>query len=716
MIAPTRAVAQRPADRVADRIAALRVAEDRRGRDTLALAALFSALADPDSVVRRVAVEGLGRQERPEVSARLFAMLRDESASVRATAANAIAQSLRPVASAGRGTASDAQRRIVDSAVAAFARRVDAETSPQVRGALARSLARLPFPDSSSARKAEHVALQIAMGGSEFEEVEPKEFGMVHGLYALARQRRTLGPLDDTSVVYLSALNALAIPRLRGSGRDPETLARIRRLVWLTRAAAGIPPHPALLADSLLRAMRDPDAQVRRLVVAHLPNVSDTALRRQILDAAARDSSFLVRVEWARRFQALTGGTDCRPLIAALRDPNPHVRLAAIDVLGETCPPSDGIAARLREIIATGPSDARARRPGEVSWHARAHALVTLAQVDSASARPLVARDAAHPVWQVRMYAARAAAVVRDTQRLARLAQDSVGNVREAAIDGLAATAGHDADHVYIGALASRDDHVVLTAAKALRGTPSRSTAVPRLIEALERLSAQRRETSRDVRLELLDRIGELGYARFHPLLGKYLSDFDEAVAVRVAEIAQRQLGSRPRASPRALPYRPPPGLENVLAADTLRLRVTMSPATGGGSFVLRLRPEIAPVTVSRVLALVRSGYYNGLTWHRVVPNFVVQGGSPGMNEYVGDGPFMRDELSLESHVRGTLGISTRGRDTGDAQWFINLVDNYRLDHDYTVWAVVESGMDVVDGILEGDVMERVEVVGATGR
>ena len=58
-----------------------------------------------------------------------------------------------------------------------------------------------------------------------------------------------------------------------------------------------------------------------------------------------------------------------------------------------------------------------------------------------------------------------------------------------------------------------------------------------------------------------------------------------------------------------------------------------------------------------------------------------------------------------------TLGISTRGRDTGDAQWFINLVDNHRLDHDYTVFARVVSGFDVVDRILEGDVMQSVRIV-----
>jgi cyclophilin family peptidyl-prolyl cis-trans isomerase len=92
-----------------------------------------------------------------------------------------------------------------------------------------------------------------------------------------------------------------------------------------------------------------------------------------------------------------------------------------------------------------------------------------------------------------------------------------------------------------------------------------------------------------------------------------------------------------------------------------------------------------------------------------VAPNFVIQGGSPGANEYAGEPHYMRDEVGL--HYRGTVGISTRGRDTGDAQIFVNLIDSPRLDHNYTVFGTVVAGMDVVDNILEGDVIERIELV-----
>ena len=108
---------------------------------------------------------------------------------------------------------------------------------------------------------------------------------------------------------------------------------------------------------------------------------------------------------------------------------------------------------------------------------------------------------------------------------------------------------------------------------------------------------------------------------------------------------------------------------------------------------------------------LAERGYFDGLTIHRVVPNFVLQGGSPDANEYVGQPDYMRDEVGQWPHVRGALGISTRGRDTGDAQFFIDMVDNPRLDHEYTVFGQVIAGMDVADRVLEGDVIDSIRIL-----
>lgn len=130
-----------------------------------------------------------------------------------------------------------------------------------------------------------------------------------------------------------------------------------------------------------------------------------------------------------------------------------------------------------------------------------------------------------------------------------------------------------------------------------------------------------------------------------------------------------------------------------------------------GGTFRVRLFPWQAPTNAARLWRMAGDGTLDGRTFHRVVANFVIQGGSPGANEYAGHGAFTRDEVGLLPNWRGTVGVSTRGRDTGDGQVYINLVDNTRLDHDYTILGAVIDGMEVVDAVLEGDVIERVEVL-----
>ena len=98
---------------------------------------------------------------------------------------------------------------------------------------------------------------------------------------------------------------------------------------------------------------------------------------------------------------------------------------------------------------------------------------------------------------------------------------------------------------------------------------------------------------------------------------------------------------------------------------------------------------ESAPITVRHFLELaLHDHYYDGLTFHRVVPNFVIQGGSPGANEYSGPGR-LHARRGRRAEQPGVRRLSTRGRNTGDAQFFVNLVDNTRLDYDYTVFAKV---------------------------
>ena len=198
-----------------------------------------------------------------------------------------------------------------------------------------------------------------------------------------------------------------------------------------------------------------------------------------------------------------------------------------------------------------------------------------------------------------------------------------------------------------------------------------------------------------------------MGQASDGPALVPYLSDFDPRIAAESASVIGRLTGRTPVASPR--PRQPAvPALAEI---DRLRGARASIQVAGRGTFEVALLPDEAPATVARFVALARAGYYNGLTFHRVIPAFIVQGGSPGANEYSGADPFMRDEIGLEPHVRGAASISTRGRDTGDAQIWFNLVDNPRLDHDYTVFGRVSAGAEVLDRILECDRIERVTIL-----
>ena len=134
----------------------------------------------------------------------------------------------------------------------------------------------------------------------------------------------------------------------------------------------------------------------------------------------------------------------------------------------------------------------------------------------------------------------------------------------------------------------------------------------------------------------------------------------------------------------------------------------------GQSPITVELLPGEAAVTVATFAQLADAGKFNGLTIHRIVPNFVIQGASPGANEYDAlTTTFMRDELGFARNARGTFGISTRGRDTGDGQIYVNLIDNFRLDHDYTVFARILTGLEIIDRIQEGDAIESVRILRA---
>ena len=117
-----------------------------------------------------------------------------------------------------------------------------------------------------------------------------------------------------------------------------------------------------------------------------------------------------------------------------------------------------------------------------------------------------------------------------------------------------------------------------------------------------------------------------------------------------------------------------------------------------------------APLTVLSFLDLARRGFYDGLTFHRVEPGFVVQGGCPRGDGNGGPGYTLRCEIGQRPYGRGAVGMALSGKDTGGSQFFITLSPQPHLDGGYTLFGSVASGMDVVEKLRPGDVTERVEV------
>jgi peptidyl-prolyl cis-trans isomerase B (cyclophilin B) len=131
---------------------------------------------------------------------------------------------------------------------------------------------------------------------------------------------------------------------------------------------------------------------------------------------------------------------------------------------------------------------------------------------------------------------------------------------------------------------------------------------------------------------------------------------------------------------------------------------------TDKGSIELVLFDKEAPNTVANFEKLANSGFYDGLTFHRVIPGFVIQGGCPKGDGTGGPGYAIKCEINPHKHTKGALSMAHAGRDTGGSQFFITHAPQPHLDGMHTVFGQVEKGMDVVLKIKQGDRMNKVRV------
>ncbi len=131
---------------------------------------------------------------------------------------------------------------------------------------------------------------------------------------------------------------------------------------------------------------------------------------------------------------------------------------------------------------------------------------------------------------------------------------------------------------------------------------------------------------------------------------------------------------------------------------------------TNKGDIHLQLNPAEAPLTVNNFVALARDGYYDGVTFHRVVPHFVIQGGDPTGSGSGGPGYKFQDEAVTRAYKAGTVAMANAGPNTNGSQFFICLEDQAGLPPNYTIFGDTVAGMDVVRNIRVGDMIQSVTI------
>ena len=222
------------------------------------------------------------------------------------------------------------------------------------------------------------------------------------------------------------------------------------------------------------------------------------------------------------------------------------------------------------------------------------------------------------------------------------------------------------------------------------------------LIKALKQIDA---EHDVEAAINLLKAAGALKAGEAASVVRFYAGHHNQTVR-RAARAALNALGHDP--GPELRPD--PPNLVDPVALRGLAKRsASVSVETSKGSFVVKLRPDLAPATVYNFLALAHKGFYDGVTFHRVVPGFVAQTGDPTGTGYGGPGYTIRCELSDEPFTRGVVGMALAGPDTGGSQFFIVYSAQPHLDRHYTVFGRVVEGLDVVDSLQPWDKIVRIQ-------
>jgi cyclophilin family peptidyl-prolyl cis-trans isomerase/HEAT repeat protein len=531
----------------------------------------------------------------------------------------------------------------------------DAARLAELREEAARALTPLLRDTAPGVRCAAAEALGKS-GGSGVEDLLVRALG---GGESRLRQEAALGLFRLRYLQRIPEYSTAAVSGLLVAMAAPDPELR-----WKAASAFSRWPEPRA-AETLAAASRDEDSWARLFALRSLGRLKDAA-PLEVLSAAQKDPDALVRREAVAALAA--GGRGALLADEVFHDPSAHVRAAAAEALAQSG--GAGLASRLEGLLLESSPLVRG-------------AAVLAVPVLRRDAAAVLDKERTFPHWWVRSRAYLAMAEVPAARpALLEGVKDPDPRVASAALEALARSTEAFVAPVLEGVL--RDPGSPLE----LRGTAADAAGErggPALLEALERAweNSRGREWS-----EVRDSIRKAA----------------QVVMSRPGFAGRRRSFAEPKAR-----LVPSPWLDRVPAPASVVLE------TEKGEIEISLAVEEAPVHASAFLRSVSTGLYDGLSWHRVVSNFVVQGGDPRGSGWGDAGFSLRDEISPLRFGRGAVGMPKAGKDTGGCQLFIMHAPAPHLDGRYTVFGRVTRGMDAVDAIEPGDRILKARVVLAGG-
>ncbi len=453
---------------------------------------------------------------------------------------------------------------------------------------------------------------------------------------------------------------------------------------------------------ALFSLLDDADPYTRALAIGGLQGVDyqyqakkDGPQRKKVY-ALLGDKDIQVQINTLRAlgrpsFQPLT---DLKPIIALAQTGHPNVRLTAIELLAKAKDAS--VLPILAGMLAKG--------------EPRLQQICLNAYTDIAGpdALPILTQYTDHANWRVRDAVAENLGKIDSTAAIIPLLQklynDPEQTVEATALGVLAEKNAPGATDLLWEKLARGGLMTRIIALGALAGRPDSVKLVPVLAKEYE----QPAKMDVDFRRQMAEALAGIKSPEALALLRKMTADSVYIVRREAANHLQKATGEQVVVAP-VNTGKTLADYERLLqkssASPTARIK------TNKGDISLRLFSADAPLTVENFVTLARKGFYNGLTFHRVVPNFVIQAGCPLGNGWGGPDYEIRCEVNRHLYERGAVGMALSGKDTGGSQFFITHSPQPHLDGGYTVFGQVMDGLDVVDQIGQYDVIERIEII-----